>query len=214
MKRLVTSPIILALFKKKSLPLALGLSSVLGFLAAPAEASPPYPATIKSALGADSAPDCLVCHTKAGGDPVDTKPFGVEMKKAGLKGGEQFKAADDMQELLNKVGDSDKGGEDDVDELKAGRDPSDDSDDSSGGASGAGGGASGAGGGSTGGGGDDDDDDDDDGGSSGNPGTSGQATSAGCSYGVLDSTTRTGTTAALVMAAGLVASLGKRRKRR
>jgi uncharacterized membrane protein YgcG len=209
MKRLVTSPIILSSLLVGTLPL---------FVATSASASAAYPGLVKSYFNLDTAPGCDFCHNTPSGGPgningkvgayITGAPVNLENAKSSI---------DSYLDNYEATQDSDGGDEPDIDELKAGRDPNDSSDDQAGGGSaGAGGGASGAGGGSSGGGGgdDDDDDDDDDGGSSGNPGTSGQATSAGCSYGVLDSTTKTSTTAALVVAAGLVASLGKRRKRR
>jgi hypothetical protein len=218
MKRLVTSPIILAPFLQ-SLPLVLGvMGSIL--VAGNANAQQDYGDKLKAYVESD-VKLCFACHDSPnGGGNKGQKFFTDTLKGAGWQGVGDG-GANGLSDALDKVKgdktDTDGDKVDDIAELAAGANPSDDTD-TPGGASGAGGGgASGAGGGSTGGGGggdDDDDDDDDDGGSSGNPGTSGQATSAGCSYGVLDSTTKTSTTAALVVAAGLVASLGKRRKRR
>jgi hypothetical protein len=211
MKRLVTSPIILSSLLVGTLPL---------FVATTASASAAYPGLVKTYFKLDAAPGCDFCHTSAAGGPGkinDTIGDYLTNDPVNLVPG-----VGDLKQYFDKweeAQDSDGGGQADLAELAAGQNPTDDGDDTGGGgaAGGGGGGASGAGGGSSGSGDDDDDDDDDDGGSSGNganPGASGQATSAGCSYGVLDSATRTGTTAALAVAAGLVASLSKRRKRR
>ncbi|HEU4410610.1 MAG TPA: hypothetical protein VFS43_35470 [Polyangiaceae bacterium] len=200
--------------------MVLGVSTALGLLSATAAASGEYPGTIKAALDASAAPPCNICHNSPGGGDTITGKFGLAMKNEGLTGGSAFKAEDDMLKLLNALGeaaDSDDGGQPDIEELKVGQNPSDDSDDESGGGGGSGGGASGSGGGGTGGGGNNGSgggggDEDDDSGSGGNPGT-GQATSAGCSYGVLDSSTNTGTVASLLGAAGIAVAMARRRKR-
>ena len=216
MKRLVTSPVILMPLIKR-LPLVFAGALSVGLLTSEAGASQQYPATLKAATDASVAPPCNICHQSAGGGDTITGAFGKAMKAEGLTGGSAFKAEDAMKGLLDKLGDttdSDKGGQPDIAELAAGKNPSD-PDDDGGGASGSGGGGGGGnsagggtragrgGSGNTGGDGDDD-----------NAGKQDQATSAGCSYGSLDGSSRAGSLAILTGADLAVSSFTRRRKRR
>lgn len=211
MKRLVASPIILISLMAGALPL---------FATSSAEASPAYPTLVQKYFQMQTPPQCTLCHKSLAGGPgnindkvgayLEGDPVNLVQQKGDIK---EYLAKWDATQ------DSDGGGEPDVAELKAARDPNGSGDDKSDGSSG---GSAGSGG--SGGGGDDDDDDDDSstkgsGGSGGsksptNQGTQGQATSAGCSYGVLDRPTRAGSLAFLTGVSLACASLTRRRKRR
>jgi hypothetical protein len=94
--------------------------------AAPAWASPIYPATIQAQLGLAQAPDCTLCHRDdAGGDGTVIRPFGrTMMSHFGLTGGSNIAAlkaaieGDDAEHI-----DSDGDGVPDIDELRAGTNP-------------------------------------------------------------------------------------------
>ncbi|HEU4537050.1 MAG TPA: hypothetical protein VFS00_23170, partial [Polyangiaceae bacterium] len=132
MKRLVTSPIILSALRKK-LPIVLAAMAGAGaiFIAAPAQASgvvATYPKFVQDAADADTAPKgaCNLCHASGSGPAMGT-PFGDAIKAAGLKS-EAGMTVEKMKSYLDDLEDSDGGGVDDVDELKAGTDPNDDGD--------------------------------------------------------------------------------------
>jgi hypothetical protein len=183
-----------------------------------ASAKQDYYDAIKDFAGVDNNVKCAVCHaSEAGGDARDKDFFNVTLKEKGFTGGGVANVPD-LEDALADLGDADTDEDEatDEEELKAGTDPSDPEDTpdggggSGGGDSGSGGSDSGSGGsdsGSGGSGGSGDDDDDD------NPGASGQATSAGCSYNSLDPSTNLGRVAALMSAVGLAASMMRRRKR-
>src|SRR5262249_44297414 len=153
----------------------------------------------------DDTPTCKLCHkTDAGGPANINDKVGAYLTGSDVGLVQQKTDIDSYLDKWDAKQDSDDGGEYDVDELKAGHDPNDDGDDEDGGGTG----GSGTGGGSNGDGGGNNNGDGGSknnsgsgtgGGASGsNPGTGGQATSAGCSYGVLDSSTSTGTVAMLI----------------
>lgn len=220
MKRLVTSPIILAGVFKRASFFAASVGIVLLSTSAQADMAS-YPKYVKELSGAAKDPACNLCHSSGSGPAMGT-PFGDAIKKAGLGGTPAgINDADAMKPFFDKLGDSDGGGKDDVDELKDGSDPNKDADDEDDGGSGgkAGGGSGGSGNSGTGAGGS--------GGSgtgtAGTPVAAGaagggadngsQATSAGCSYGPLETSSSNG----LLLLAGLggvAAAYARRRNRR
>lgn len=88
-------------------------------------ASPVYPATIASELGAPCDPPCTVCHaTNAGGGGTVVQDFGLAMMDRGLSGGADSLALLSALASMSADGvDSDGDGVIDVDELSVGDDP-------------------------------------------------------------------------------------------
>ena len=107
------------------LPLTLGLA--VTSVAGPAFASSTYPGEIQNKLGIQSPPLCTICHKDLnGGSGTVIQAFGQTMINTyGLTGGS---ATDLLDDALDKSAadkkDSDGDGQTDVDELKAGTNPS------------------------------------------------------------------------------------------
>jgi hypothetical protein len=108
--------------------LATALSLALASAARPAAASGNYPTDINSKLGVSGDPPlCTICHRDlSGGSGTVIQPFGVQMvANFGLTGGAATdklnQALDDNEAAKN---DADGDGQPDVDELKAGTNPS------------------------------------------------------------------------------------------
>lgn len=92
--------------------------------AAPAAASPDYPAALQDATGAPCPPPCTVCHmTMNGGAGTVVKPFADAMIKAGLDGEDVESLKTAVKGLESNAADSDGDGVNDFAELAAGRDP-------------------------------------------------------------------------------------------
>lgn len=107
--------------------LAAGLVAFGVFLApARARASASFPPAIQSHLGAPTPiPACTVCHdTASGGSGTANKAFASTMKKNGLVAGDVASVNKALDAVATAKTDSDSDGTDDIDELKAGRDPS------------------------------------------------------------------------------------------
>src|SRR5687767_14248226 len=104
MKRLFTSPIILAPFKRKLL--FTSMASGVALMSATASASPPYPSRLQSVTDGDKAVPCNACHKSAGGGDEIVGEFGKAMKAEGLTGLGAFDDDDKMQGLLDKLGDT------------------------------------------------------------------------------------------------------------
>jgi hypothetical protein len=221
MKRLVTSPIILAPFMKH-LPLVLGITgAILGF-SGTSEAQQEYGDALKAYVESD-VKLCFACHDSAAGGGNKGRKFFTDTLKGVNWQGAANGGANGLKTALDKIkaNDPDTDGDDvdDLTELAAGKNPSDPKDTPGGGASGTGGGGTGGGdsGSGTGAGGS---------GVSGTGGTppaagaagdggndnASQATSAGCSYGSLNSSTPSGL--ALLTGAGLCAAAFARRRKR
>ena len=103
-----------------------GLAAAVFILlpARPAHASPTYPGLLQKDVGMPCAPPCTVCHRdRNGGLYTVTKPFGLSMMAAGLRGqnADQLSAA--VKTLSSDKSDSDGDGIPDIQELKAGTDP-------------------------------------------------------------------------------------------
>ncbi len=90
-----------------------------------AAATPNFPTALQQDLSAPSAPDCSVCHTDGdqGGVGTVNTPFGKNMRARGLVAFD----TGSLQTALNQMAadNVDSAGDclDDIDELKAGRDP-------------------------------------------------------------------------------------------
>lgn len=108
--------------------LATALGLTLASVARPAAASGTYPGEIVTKLGVEGdAPLCTICHaTLAGGPGTVVQPFGVQMvANFGLTGGSQIAVLDDALDQNEAAkNDADKDGQPDIDELKAGTNPS------------------------------------------------------------------------------------------
>ena len=105
-------------------PLSLATLLALSTHAAPASATPNFPAAIQSDLMLSAAPACTICHsTNAGGEGTVTQPFGISMRAAGLV---QYDVAslDAALATLKKNETSSVGdGVPDITKLEEGKDP-------------------------------------------------------------------------------------------
>lgn len=108
---------------KRTLGLCVGTLALLAW-AAPATASPDYPAALRAATGAPCPPPCTVCHlTMNGGAGTAVKPFAEAMIAEGLDGEDESLVKSAAAKLKAAPVDSDGDGMDDIAELAAGRDP-------------------------------------------------------------------------------------------
>lgn len=97
---------------------------------ASAWASPTFPDSVKSDLNLSYSPACTLCHNnQSGGAGTATQPFAVSMKADGLISGDRPSVQMALTKMTSDKTDSDKGGVDDVTELKNGTNPNDPSDD-------------------------------------------------------------------------------------
>jgi hypothetical protein len=109
--------------KSKYLGYVFGFSILM--VASLAHATPNFPPAIQQDLSLAAAPDCSICHTDGdqGGKGTVNTPFGVNMRSRGLV---EFDTTS-LQNALNQMESEhvDSAGDclDDIDELKAGRDP-------------------------------------------------------------------------------------------
>lgn len=102
---------------------ALALPLLLG--ARPVSASPAFPDVVKGELGLANAPSCTVCHdTPAGGFGTATTAFSTYLRSRGLRAGDAASLRTALAAASGERHDSNGDGVADVDELKAGRDPS------------------------------------------------------------------------------------------
>jgi hypothetical protein len=111
------------MLKKHMTPLL--LACALSLVARPAAATPNFPSAIQQTLTLAAAPDCSICHSDGdqGGKGTVTTPFGKNMRARGLVEfdvGSLNTALTQMEsDHVDSIGDC----LDDIDELKAGRDP-------------------------------------------------------------------------------------------
>jgi uncharacterized protein (TIGR03382 family) len=91
-----------------------------------ADASSSFPPAIQSHLGAPTPiPACIVCHdTASGGSGTANRVFALSTKKNGLLSADVNSLNKSLDALAAAKTDSDSDGMSDIDELKAGRDPS------------------------------------------------------------------------------------------
>jgi hypothetical protein len=100
------------------------LALAFALLALPAVASETFPPRIQKDLGLRETPDCVLCHeTEKGGTNTVNRPFGVSMRKAGLKAGNLGLLDEALMKLEADGTDSDGDGVPDIEELKKGRNP-------------------------------------------------------------------------------------------
>jgi hypothetical protein len=105
--------------------------SVLFFLGAGvlmprvASATPNFPPAIQSDLSLAAAPDCGICHTDGdtGGKGTATTPFAQNMRLRGLVEFDTGSLTNALTEMQSQHVDSTGDCLDDIDELKAGRNP-------------------------------------------------------------------------------------------
>ena len=100
--------------------LVIALASTL--LAAPAMASPGFPAEIAAHLGAPT-PACTICHQGTPGVGTATTAFATAMKARGLRLEDLPSLDTALDALAAENHDSNGNGINDIDELKAGNDP-------------------------------------------------------------------------------------------
>ncbi len=111
--------------------LATAAVAALGFVAAPALASPEYPEAVQEHLGMPCAPQCTICHRdNRGGISTATKPFAEALKDpdpdcetCGLVKNDVAKVGPALDIVRDKGFDSDDDGMGDIEELTQGRDP-------------------------------------------------------------------------------------------
>jgi hypothetical protein len=101
-------------------PVLLGLT-----ISVSAAATPNFPAALQQDISAPSAPDCSVCHTDGdqGGLGTVNTPFGKNMRARGLVAFDTSSLQTALTEMETDHVDSAGDCLDDIDELKAGRDP-------------------------------------------------------------------------------------------
>jgi hypothetical protein len=99
------------------------LTAAVLSLSTTAQAIPPYPGDLQSALSLSAAPQCAICHQGGvTGLGTVTTPFGVSMRKYGLTDDASTFPGALMEMEVNKV-DSVGRGYSDVQALKMGVDP-------------------------------------------------------------------------------------------
>ena len=101
---------------------ALVVLLVSSLLAAPAAASPTFPAEIAAHLSAPTPP-CTICHQGTPGLGTATTAFAEAMKARGLVPGDLTSLDTALDALAAESHDSNGNGVSDIDELKAGKDP-------------------------------------------------------------------------------------------
>jgi hypothetical protein len=108
-------------------PIALlSASLALLALAAPglAAASPTFPGALTTNLQLEYSPPCTVCHPGATGLGTATSEFAVAMRDRGLAAADTASLATALDQMEADNVDSDGDGTIDVEQLKAGKDPS------------------------------------------------------------------------------------------
>jgi hypothetical protein len=101
-------------------PILLGLTMSIS-----AGATPNFPGALQQDLSAPSAPDCSLCHTDGdqGGLGTVNTPFGKNMRARGLVAFDTSSLKTALDQMTTDNVDSAGDCLDDIDELKAGRDP-------------------------------------------------------------------------------------------
>lgn len=89
-----------------------------------ASATPSFPDTIASHLGSERAPDCAICHEGATQRGTVTTLFGSALRARGLVAYDDPSLRTALDALSAEKRDSDGDGAPDIDEVRAGRDPS------------------------------------------------------------------------------------------
>lgn len=112
------------------------LQGVRGFVAAavvslalcvsPARASPIFPDAVRAAVPMDCTPQCTICHLTNEGKYGTLRPggFGANLVRLGLVATQKGTVAFAIEEARDAELDSDEDGMTDLEELAAGRDPS------------------------------------------------------------------------------------------
>lgn len=109
----------------RSLPALLSLSlAVLASAPRVVSATPTYPGDVQTALSLGYTPPCSLCHPGATGTGTATSAFALAMKSNGLVPLDDPTVASALTALESKKIDSDCDGTPDVEQIKAGRDPS------------------------------------------------------------------------------------------
>jgi hypothetical protein len=101
-------------------PVLLGLTFSLS-----AGATPNFPPALQQDLSIPNAPDCSICHTDGdqGGLGTVNTPFGKNMRARGLVAFDTSSLTTALDQMTTENVDSAGDCMDDIDELKAGRDP-------------------------------------------------------------------------------------------
>jgi apolipoprotein D and lipocalin family protein len=103
---------------------ALAAWLALSSIAPTAKATPNFPGAIATHLGVEAQPRCAICHNGGvTGRGTVTTPFGKSMRAHGLVAFDEGSLGAALDQLTAEKTDSIGDGTDDVDDLKAGRDP-------------------------------------------------------------------------------------------
>lgn len=102
-----------------------GVVALFGTLAyaVPAQATPTFPQTVATHLGASRVPDCSVCHVGSQQRGTANTPFGSEMRSRGVVAYDEASLTEALDQMENARIDSDGDAIIDVDELRLGSDP-------------------------------------------------------------------------------------------
>jgi hypothetical protein len=113
--------------RTKTTLFALSAAALVAASPAAASASSAYPPSIKSDLSLTYDLQCTLCHVGAPGTGTANTAFATAMKAAGLTGGANTSALSTaLKKLETDKTDSDGNGTPDIEQLKAGCDPSTD----------------------------------------------------------------------------------------
>jgi hypothetical protein len=118
------------------------LASLAGVLAiaSSARATPNFPAAIQTYVGSADPPPCQICHVGPQQRGTVVTPFGVKMRARGLVEFDEASLKHALDIMTSDHVDSDGDGDNDIDALKAGRDPNEPFGGADGGTGGGGGG--------------------------------------------------------------------------